>query len=322
MNKIAKNTNNEVAKKATQQKDKMKTSTIRVQVNMVNPKVNLETAKTAKNIKTKKPKVNKKNNEKIKLKQKNKQKELPKPQKSHKLLKAIAIIILIVSAVIFLCTTPLFNVTEILVTGNEIVSAEEIKSLSQIKLNDNTFKNIKRKIKENIKGNAYIEDVTVKRILPNKIQISVQERTIKFLVKILNKYAYVNSQGYVLEITEQTKEVPIIEGISTLEEEIIVGKRLNNEDLKKIEACLKIVSACEENEISRFITTINVENSSEYIVTMLEKEKTIHLGTISNLDTKILYVKAILQAEEGNEGDIFVNGDLNSGFQPYFRKKL
>ena len=26
--------------------------------------------------------------------------------------------------------------------------------------------------------------------------------------------------------------------------------------------------------------------------------------------------------EDGNEGDIFVNGDLNNGFQPYFRMKV
>lgn len=67
---------------------------------------------------------------------------------------------------------------------------------------------------------------------------------------------------------------------------------------------------------------MNVEETNEYIVYMAEKAKTVHLGNNSNLGTKILYVKAILEAEEENEGDIFVNGDLNNGFQPYFRKKV
>ena len=32
--------------------------------------------------------------------------------------------------------------------------------------------------------------------------------------------------------------------------------------------------------------------------------------------------KAIIEKEKGKEGDIFVNGDLNNKFQPYFREKV
>ena len=110
--------------------------------------------------------------------------------------------------------------------------------------------------------------------------------------------------------------------MSTPEEEIIVGKRLNNDDLKKLEVVLQLISSCEENEISRYITSINIENSNEYIMYMAEKLKTIYVGNSSNIDTKILYVKVILQSEEGNEGEIYVNGDLNDGFQPFFREKV
>ena len=260
-------------------------------------------------------------------KQKNNKKEKPKLKKVKtkrvgKILKAISICVLLAGSIAFLCTTPLFNVTQIDVLGNETVSKEEIISLSQITVNENMFKNIKNTIKQNIKGNAYIEDVEVKRVLPNKIQIVVQERKVKFMVKLLNSYAYINSQGYILEVTSQTKEVPIIEGVSTPEEEIIAGKRLNDEDLNKLGIALSIVSSCEDNEISRFITSINVENTLELKLYMAEKAKTIYLGSNSSLGTKILYVKAILEAEEGAEGDIFVNGDLNDGFKPFFRKKI
>ena len=31
---------------------------------------------------------------------------------------------------------------------------------------------------------------------------------------------------------------------------------------------------------------------------------------------------AIIEAEKGKQGDIFVNGDLNNKFQPYFREKV
>ena len=36
----------------------------------------------------------------------------------------------------------------------------------------------------------------------------------------------------------------------------------------------------------------------------------------------MLYVMSIIEAEIGKLGDIFVNGDLNNKFQPYFREKV
>ena len=54
---------------------------------------------------------------------------------------------------------------------------------------------------------------------------------------------------------------------------------------------------------------------------MLEEEnKKVHLGDSTNLSNKMLYVMAIIEAEKGKQGDIFVNGDLNNKFQPYFRE--
>lgn len=299
-----------------QSKIENRTSTIEVNVipNMDN--MNKSQKKSKKANRPKQSKVKVANSKKMKEQQPNKKKN------PSKILKGIGIVLLVVGAIAFLCTTPLFNVTEIEVIGNANVSKEEIVSLSQIQLQENMFKNLKTTVKENIKGNAYIEDVKVKRVLPNKMQITVQERQIKFMVKLLESYAYINSQGYILEITKQTKEVPIIEGISTPEEEIIAGRRLNIDDLNRLEVALNIVSTCEENEISKYITSINIENINEYTVYMAEKLKTVHVGNNSNLGTKMLYVKAILQAEEGNEGEIFVNGDLNNGFQPFFRKKV
>lgn len=276
----------------------------------------------------KKPKKNKKNKRAVRsnVTAQQRQKTIDEKPKKRiniaKIFKWTCLIALIIGAIIFCLTTPIFNVKEVVVNGNEQVSSEEIVSLSQIQLNQNTFKNSKSKIIKNVKENAYIENVSVKRILPDKIQITVEERYIKFMVKLLSSYAYINSQGYILEISEETKEVPTIEGTSTPEEEMIAGNRLNEEDLKKLEVVLKMMSNCEENEISQYVTSINIQDESNYIMYLAEKSKTVYLGDNSSLSEKILYVKAIMDAEEGNAGTIFLNGDLNDGFKPYFRKQI
>ncbi len=239
-----------------------------------------------------------------------------------KILKWTCLIFVIAGVIAFLFTTPIFNIKEIQVAGNEQVSTEEIQSLSQIQLDENIFRNLKSNIINNVKENAYIDNVTVKRILPDKIQIQVQERQVRFMLKLLNSYIYISSQGYLLEISETPKQVPIIEGISTPEEELTVGNRLNVQDLEALQTVLQIMSNSEENEISQFITSINIQNKNDYTIYFESKSKTAHLGDATNLDTRILYVKAILEAEEGKVGEIFVNGDLNDDFKPFFREKI
>ena len=64
-----------------------------------------------------------------------------------------------------------------------------------------------------------------------------------------------------------------------------------------------------------------MENKTNYILTLQELKKVIYIGDKNNLANKMLYVKAIIEREEGKEGKIFVNGKLNEGFEPYFREK-
>ena len=56
-----------------------------------------------------------------------------------------------------------FNIKNIEVTGNTKLTSQEIISLSQIQLDENTFKIVKSKIEKNIKQNAYKEKVDIKR---------------------------------------------------------------------------------------------------------------------------------------------------------------
>ena len=53
-----------------------------------------------------------------------------------------------------------------------------------------------------------------------------------------------------------------------------------------------------------------------------EEQKNIHIGDNSNLNNKMLFVSAIIETEKGKAGDVYVNGDLNNKFEPYFREKL
>ena len=246
-----------------------------------------------------------------------------KKRKIKKILKWTSIIVLVLGAIIFTLTSPLFNIKEIEVENNNILSTERIISLSRLKKDENIFRFLQSDIEKYIKEDPYIEKVTIERKLPNTVKIHVEERNRDFCIKILNGYAYINNQGYILEIVEENQGLPVIEGIETAEEEIKVGDRLKNNDLKKLEVVIQIMSIAKENEIDNKITGIDISDKNEYILYLAEEKKTAYIGNDSNLTTKLLYIKEIMEKyEAGKEGTIFVNGDFTNKFKAYFREKV
>ena len=269
------------------------------------------------------------NKKKIKKEEKKKTQSTNKKRKKERLIKRVERIVkilillgIIIGAIVFATCSPIFNIQDIEVLNNSKVSSDTIISLSGINKGENIFKFISSNIVNNIKKNAYIKDVKIKRVIPSKVQIEVQEREAKFSIPVLGQYAYLSSQGYILEIAQNELNLPVIYGLETPEENIVAGNRLINEDLEDLETVLRIMNSMQENELYDKVTNIDISNKNDYIVYMQGEQKTIHLGDASNLSNRLLYVKAILEEEKDKEGDIFVNGDLNSDFKVYFREKV
>ena len=252
--------------------------------------------------------------------------QLKKEKKRKKLifaLKIIAIIILFIGFICFCMLSPIFNVNTILVEGNSIVSKEQIISLSGIRINENIFKFSKWQISKNVMQNAYVDDVTVSKKLPDTITITIEERVPTYMIEFGNGYVYLNNQGYILEISSQKLELPIILGASTKEENIIAGNRLEQEDLLKLGTVIRIMDDAENNGIANLITTINIENEKNYVLYLESEKKTVYLGDCTNLETRMLYLVSILNNEKNIEGEIFINMNLNLGTEyPFFRESI
>ena len=244
-----------------------------------------------------------------------------KRMKKLKIAKYLMLIALFITLIVVTMFSPLFNIKSIVVTGNNKITQNEIISLSQVQLEENTYKINKYKVKQRIKENAYIEDVTIKRKLPSELQISIVERQVAFMREYGASFVYIDNQGYILEISENKLELPILQGIQTESAQFEAGKRLENEDLQKMNTVLKIMEIAKNNDISNIITRIDIEDEENYKIIFETKEKTAYLGDNSNLNTKILTIKAILEKNEGIAGEIFVNMDLNTNY-PIFRERV
>ncbi len=268
-------------------------------------------------------------------KQKNKkqtiQKQIVSPKEQEKLIKKRKRIIntlkygtlttLIIIVILCAMFSPLFNIKTIKVEGNEKITEKEIISLSQIQLEQNTFKLSKNKIEKQIKQNAYIDEVIITRKLPSTIVLKVEERKPAYLLEYAGSYVYLDKQGYLLEISTEKLELPILQGAITPTADFVEGNRLVSEDLEKLSIVLKVIELAKVSEIDNLITRIDIENKQNLKLIFESKEKTAYLGDSSNLNMKILTIKSILEKEEGKAGEIFVDMDLNKEY-PVFRERV
>lgn len=232
------------------------------------------------------------------------------------IIKIILIIALFVGIIIFMMTTSLFNVTKIEISGNYRVTKQRIESLSQINLDVNTYRYSKAQIEDSIKEEPYIENVVVKRKLPNTIKIEVSERTPNYIIMYSSSYVYINNYGYILEISNESLSLPIIEGYTTSQEKIVPGNRLNSDDLEKLNTVLKLTESMQNNEILDKVTSIDISDKNNYIIKMENERKTVYLGDASNINDRVLMLKEILIKEADFEGEIFMKDLSKIYFHP------
>ena len=248
-----------------------------------------------------------------------KEEKIKKSNKKRFIISFIICLIIIISGLIFMMTTPKFYITDIEIEGNNKNSVDTYISLTKIDLNTtNIFAISKKSIIKNIKENSYVDSVEIKRKLPTTLLIKIKEREVAYQTKYNDKYIYLDKQGYVLEINEERDNTTKLIGLESISEEIREGYRLKNEDLIKLDTILKIINYCKYNSIENVITSIDISDKSNIVLNVDNGQKTVYLGDASNLSERMLWLKTILEKESKNKGEIFINGNMNES-KVYFK---
>ena len=207
------------------------------------------------------------------------------------------------------------------------MSKEEIKSVSKITKGMNLFGFNSTKVEEEIMKNSYIEFVEIDRKLNGKVIINVKERVAKYKINYAGGYILVDGFGFILEIVSQDVNLPILLGTTTDLSSLTVGgtenkvTRLNEEDLIKLETINEIIKISKDNDVSGLISRIDMTDEKNYIVYLDSEQKIVYLGDCSELNTRILCMKEIVEKETGIKGEIFIDGDLNIS-NPRFKESV
>lgn len=271
------------------------------------------------------PNKNIKPNSKLKVNKSDlsKENQIKKLNKKKIAISVVIVLFIVICGTIYYLTTPIFNITSIKVYGNQKNNIDTYISLSGLKINEtNIFAFTNGSIKKKIKENAYVEEVKIERIFPNVVELYITERTVDYKINYLNSYVYLNSQGYILEISEDEKDALIIEGINFYSNDIKMGKRLPNEELIKLDTVLKITNYLKYNSVNKKLTKVNVADEENYILEFAEENKYAYIGDSSSITEKMTAIAKILEVEEGKKGKIYANEEVLKKNRVYFSEDV
>lgn len=253
---------------------------------------------------------------------KNIQNKKIKKKKSKGIVKFILFIILILGIIAFL-KSPFFTLQKINVKGNNKVKSSEIIKLSQIETNKNMFQKNLLFLNKNLKKNTYIKNASLKIVSSSEIELDIEERDEKYYISASNKFYTIDNSGMILKeiITEPTNLIKL----SIFKTELVnikVGEKLNESDIKDIEDISNII----KNYIYTIKSDIEISEAYYnekigYVINLSQEKKVVYLGDKNKMETKILYLKKIIEQEKGIEGEIFLNKDFKDKF-PVFREKV
>lgn len=182
-------------------------------------------------------------NEKIAIRQRKKKK------KRKRAFIVMCFILCCIGIILVVFKAPFFNITEVSCTGQKTLTGEQIVKKSEITAGQNIFSISMSNAAKKISELAYVNTVEVKRVFPGKIKITVTECTPRAYVSVGKKYALIDYNGKILELTDKNDKYSVmtIKGVKVTNAR--AGSVIENKNDERISYCTKILEILEKNKM-------------------------------------------------------------------------
>ena len=214
--------------------------------------------------------------------------------KMQRIRAAVIFVVSVVLIILIMFVTPLFNIKNISVSGNLVVSLDQINACIGDVVGKNLFSTWNSTVEKRLKSIAYIEEVEVgKALIPPTLYVNIKECDIAAYFEIDGKQVIINSDLKVLDDsnTFSLDGVPLVRGIDIPNHE--VGRYLSSKEGEKLQALsvfLKTMAEVEElSGVLYFDLTSITDLKFNYGGTL-----DVYCGSILELDKKLRMFKAVM----------------------------
>lgn len=181
-------------------------------------------------------------------------KEKQRKKKIRKVLNFFKILILTAAffyLIYYIGSSPLFYIKNAEITGSTKYTEQQLLDTSSVCLGNNGFSYIggniadilqlryKNQEMQVLKSMHYIEEIDIRFRLPDTVVFNIKERTPVFALFNNNKYLFIDSKGFVVDVSENNSELMEIKGVNIIN--INPGQYLDDNIIQDIYLCLNII---------------------------------------------------------------------------------
>lgn len=235
-------------------------------------------------------------------------------------IKFILISTLLITSIILLALSPIFNIKIIEVDGGQHYNKTEIIKATNLIIGENGFKTIGNSIgnlitfrygleeKNLIKKFPYFKSVSVKFILPDKIKISIAQRQPIAYINYNGNFLLIDNEAYVVDKVASNKltKIPEIKGMKF--QDFKLGQVLDVQDKQSISIFNKVYNGIIDSDKTdnyKVFKELNYIDVSDFqrIIVYIDSRVRVNLGDIEDLDYRIDFMKkSLLAMTKGDKG--------------------
>ncbi|MBR1728527.1 MAG: FtsQ-type POTRA domain-containing protein [Selenomonadaceae bacterium] len=220
-----------------------------------------------------------------------------KRRSTRRLFKGIIILILTAVIISVFVYTPFFTLREIKLIGATYLTKDDIIKIGNVYYGEPLFQLETDDITKRLINDLRIEEVTVKRDLPNTLEVTLKER--KPVATIACDYGYLDldRNGTVIDSYKNLKSMPIPVIAGAVAKDLYIGDTVTDEMVQKILFFLQQLNETSLNKISEIAIT-----GPDYVVayTNMSRAVQIRIGKLERLEEKARLTEDFLQDLELN----------------------
>lgn len=206
--------------------------------------------------------------------------------------KTVGGVCLVLGIILVSFFTPIYNVSEVEVSGNVRNDAQTVAAASGVSIGENIFKINLSDVKRRVSKVAFVSEVSVRRSFPNKIKITVTEGAECAYISFIGNYVGIDENGKILEIKQQGElDKPIIYGLRI--DNFEIGSKVTVGDGKVSGALADILAQVKSSGVTDAILSVDI-NDADNIIMTLRSGVEVRLGNSDNLKYKVAYLKSVL----------------------------
>jgi cell division protein FtsQ len=214
-----------------------------------------------------------------------------------------------------LSVTVLFSLDEVTVEGESVYPAEQIVAASGIRTGVNLIRfntgDSRRRIIDSL---VYIDDVIIRKNLPNRVTIVVTGAREMASIAHEGVFYTISHNGRILERTHTARDVTVIYGFEA--DEPMVGGYIRSEQDRKTELIFTIFETAREVELFG-ITSIDITDFLDISLNYMDRI-TLSLGPGTQLEDKLRAAVEIVEnrIESNERGTLLLIDPLKVVFSP------